>query len=62
MIVSSAESIRRTLLVKPNRKAKTIFSYYAKIYDRVIGWRFVNPFMKKQYDIDSTPKTGEHAV
>ncbi|HCO53934.1 MAG TPA: 3-oxoadipyl-CoA thiolase, partial [Pelagibacterium sp.] len=27
-----------------------------------IGWRFVNPLMKKQYGVDSMPETGENVA
>ena len=39
-------------------KAETAFSRNAEIYDTTIGWRFVNPVMKKQYGVDSMPETG----
>jgi len=34
----------------------------AEIYDTTIGWRFVNPVLKKQYDVDSMPETGENVA
>src|SRR4029077_15349263 len=31
----------------------------AEIYDTTIGWRFINPLMKKQYGVDAMPEAGE---
>ncbi|RVC64042.1 acetyl-CoA C-acyltransferase, partial [Mesorhizobium sp. M2A.F.Ca.ET.046.02.1.1] len=30
--------------------------------DTTIGWRFVNPLMKRQYGVDSMPETGENVA
>src|SRR5690606_20957249 len=54
------ESMSRAPFVMP--KADTAFSRNAEIYDTTIGWRFVNPLMKKQYGIDSMPETGENVA
>jgi acetyl-CoA acyltransferase len=43
-------------------KAETAFSRNAEIYDTTIGWRFVNPLMKKQYGVDSMPETGDNVA
>ena len=43
-------------------KADTAFSRSAEVFDTTIGWRFVNPLMKKQYGIDSMPETGENVA
>ncbi|TIV76221.1 MAG: acetyl-CoA C-acyltransferase, partial [Mesorhizobium sp.] len=43
-------------------KADAAFSRNAEIYDTTIGWRFVNPLMKKQYGVDSMPETGENVA
>jgi 3-oxoadipyl-CoA thiolase len=43
-------------------KAAEAFSRNAEIYDTTIGWRFVNPVLKKQYGIDSMPETGENVA
>ncbi len=43
-------------------KADSAFSRNAEIYDTTIGWRFVNPLMKKQYGVDSMPETGENVA
>ncbi|HWK66270.1 MAG TPA: 3-oxoadipyl-CoA thiolase [Rhizobiaceae bacterium] len=60
MIVGGVESMSRAPFVLP--KADTAFSRNAEIYDTTIGWRFVNPLMKKQYGVDSMPETGENVA
>jgi acetyl-CoA acyltransferase len=60
MIAGGVESMSRAPFVMP--KAETAFSRNAEIHDTTIGWRFVNPLMKKQYGIDSMPETGENVA
>jgi acetyl-CoA acyltransferase len=60
MIAGGVESMSRAPFVMP--KAATAFSRNAEIYDTTIGWRFVNPFLKKQYGVDSMPETGENVA
>ncbi len=43
-------------------KAESAFSRNTEIHDTTIGWRFVNPLMKKQYGVDSMPETGENVA
>ncbi len=43
-------------------KAETAFSRASEVYDTTIGWRFVNPLMKKQYGVDSMPETAENVA
>jgi len=43
-------------------KADSAFSRGQTIEDTTIGWRFVNPLMKKQYGIDSMPETAENVA
>jgi acetyl-CoA acetyltransferase family protein len=43
-------------------KAEQAFSRDAQLYDTTIGWRFVNPLMKKAYGIDSMPETAENVA
>ncbi len=43
-------------------KATTAFSRANEVFDTTIGWRFVNPRMKKQFGIDSMPETGENVA
>ena len=58
VIAGGVESMSRAPLVIP--KAETAFSRNAEIYDTTIGWRFVNPLMKKRYGVDSMPETAEN--
>jgi len=60
MIAGGVESMSRAPFVMP--KAETAFSRNAEIYDTTIGWRFVNPLMKKQYGVDSMPETGDNVA
>ncbi|MBX3530446.1 MAG: 3-oxoadipyl-CoA thiolase [Rhizobiaceae bacterium] len=60
MIAGGVESMSRAPFVMP--KASEAFSRNAEIYDTTIGWRFVNPLMKKQYGVDSMPETGENVA
>ena len=60
MIAGGVESMSRAPFVMP--KADSAFSRNAEIYDTTIGWRFVNPLMKKQYGVDSMPETGENVA
>jgi 3-oxoadipyl-CoA thiolase len=60
MIAGGVESMSRAPFVMP--KAETAFSRSAEIHDTTIGWRFVNPLMKKQYGVDSMPETGENVA
>ena len=60
MIAGGVESMSRAPFVMP--KADTAFSRNAEIYDTTIGWRFVNPLMKKPYGVDSMPETGENVA
>ncbi len=58
VIAGGVESMSRSPFVMP--KAATAFSRNAEIYDTTIGWRFVNPAMKKQYGVDQMPETAEN--
>ena len=60
MIAGGVESMSRAPFVMP--KADTAYSRKAEIYDTTIGWRFVNPVMKKLYGVDSMPETGENVA
>lgn len=60
MIAGGVESMSRAPFVMP--KAETAFSRNAEIHDTTIGWRFINPVMKKQYGVDSMPETGENVA
>ncbi|GKW48265.1 3-oxoadipyl-CoA thiolase [Halomonas sp. NCCP-2165] len=43
-------------------KADGAFSRGQKIEDTTIGWRFINPLMKKRYGVDSMPETAENVA
>ncbi|NRP72553.1 Beta-ketoadipyl-CoA thiolase [Ensifer psoraleae] len=60
MIAGGVESMSRAPFVLP--KAEGAFSRHAEIHDTTIGWRFVNPLMKRQYGVDSMPETGENVA
>ena len=60
IIAGGVESMSRAPFVMP--KAETAFSRNAEIYDTTIGWRFINPLMKKHYGVDSMPETGENVA
>ncbi|NNH66318.1 3-oxoadipyl-CoA thiolase [Rhizobium laguerreae] len=60
MVAGGVESMSRAPFVMP--KAETAFSRAPEIHDTTIGWRFVNPLMKKQYGVDSMPETGENVA
>jgi acetyl-CoA acyltransferase len=60
MIAGGVESMSRAPFVMP--KADAAFSRKAEIYDTTIGWRFVNPAMKRQYGVESMPETAENVA
>lgn len=60
MIAGGVESMSRAPFVMP--KAEHGFSRAAEIHDTTIGWRFINPVMKKQYGVDSMPETAENVA
>jgi acetyl-CoA acyltransferase len=60
MIAGGVESMTRAPFVMG--KAASAFSRQADIYDTTIGWRFVNPVMKRQYGVDSMPETAENVA
>jgi 3-oxoadipyl-CoA thiolase len=59
-IAGGVESMTRAPFVQG--KATEAFSRAAEIYDTTIGWRFINPLMKKQYGVDAMPETGENVA
>jgi len=38
------------------------FQRSATVEDTTIGWRFINPLMKKQYGVDAMPETAENVA
>ncbi len=59
-IAGGVESMSRSPLVMP--KADTAFSRKAEIYDTTLGWRFVNPVIKRRYGVDSMGETAENVA
>ena len=59
-IAGGAESMTRAPLVMG--KAHTPFQRSADVFDTTIGWRFINPAMKKLYGVDSMPETAENVA
>ncbi|MCB1456935.1 MAG: acetyl-CoA C-acyltransferase, partial [Nitratireductor sp.] len=59
-IAGGVESMSRAPFVMP--KATEAFSRSNEVHDTTIGWRFINPLMKKQYGVDSMPETGENVA
>ncbi|WP_414440969.1 3-oxoadipyl-CoA thiolase [Burkholderia sp. 22PA0106] len=60
MIAGGVESMSRAPFVMG--KAASAFSRQAEIHDTTIGWRFVNPLMKKLHGVDSMPETAENVA
>lgn len=60
MVAGGVESMSRAPFVMG--KASSAYSRDAQIYDTTIGWRFVNPLMKRQYGVDSMPETAENVA
>ena len=59
-IAGGAESMTRAPFVMG--KAQASFQRSAEVFDTTIGWRFINPVMKKLYGVDSMPETAEHVA
>ncbi len=59
-IAGGAESMTRAPFVMG--KAGTAFQRSAEVFDTTIGWRFVNPMMKKLYGVDSMPETAQNVA
>ncbi len=60
MLAGGVESMSRAPFVVP--KAESAFSRSNAIYDTTIGWRFVNPKMKKEFGVDSMPQTADNVA
>jgi 3-oxoadipyl-CoA thiolase len=59
-IAGGVESMSRAPFVMG--KAETAWSRSASIEDTTIGWRFINPMMKKLHGVDSMPETAENVA
>jgi 3-oxoadipyl-CoA thiolase len=60
VIAGGVESMSRAPFVMG--KADSAFSRNAEIFDTTIGWRFVNPAMRKAHGVDSMPETAENVA
>ncbi|HXQ32258.1 MAG TPA: 3-oxoadipyl-CoA thiolase [Steroidobacteraceae bacterium] len=60
VIAGGVESMSRAPYVVA--KAAAPFARDVQMFDTTIGWRFVNPLLKKQYGIDSMPETAENVA
>ncbi|MBW8806392.1 MAG: 3-oxoadipyl-CoA thiolase [Catenulispora sp. 13_1_20CM_3_70_7] len=60
VVAGGVESMSRAPFVMG--KADTAFSRSADVFDSTIGWRFVNPLMKRRYGVDSMPETAENVA
>ena len=60
MIAGGVESMSRAPFVMG--KAESAFSRNAAIFDTTIGWRFINPAMKKLYETHSMPQTADNVA
>ncbi|MCZ7439160.1 3-oxoadipyl-CoA thiolase [Micromonospora sp. WMMC241] len=60
VVAGGVESMSRAPFVMP--KATTPFARTAEVYDTTIGWRLVNPLMKRGWGIDSMPETAENVA
>lgn len=60
MIAGGVESMSRAPFVMG--KAESAFSRQAAIFDTTIGWRFINPVMKKLYETHSMPQTADNVA
>jgi acetyl-CoA C-acetyltransferase len=60
MLAGGVESMTRAPFVMP--KAESAFARANAVYDTTIGWRFVNPRMKKEFGVDSMPETADNVA
>ena len=60
MIAGGAESMTRAPYVLG--KAGSAFGRDQKIEDTTLGWRFVNPAMKRAFGVDTMPQTAENVA
>ena len=60
VIAGGVESMSRAPFVTP--KAESAWSRSNAVYDTTIGWRFINPAMKKAFGVDSMPQTADNVA
>ncbi|HYQ53680.1 MAG TPA: 3-oxoadipyl-CoA thiolase [Pseudomonas sp.] len=59
-IAGGVESMSRAPFVMG--KAESGYSRNMKLEDTTIGWRFINPLMKRQYGVDAMPETADNVA
>ena len=60
VVAGGVESMSRAPFVMS--KAGSPFARNVEFFDTTIGWRFVNPLMKKLYGVDSMPETAQNVA
>ncbi len=60
IVAGGVESMTRAPFVMG--KSDSAFSRNAEIFDTTIGWRFINPALKKAYGVDAMPETAENVA
>src|SRR6185312_16319698 len=60
VIAGGVESMSRAPYVMS--KAAAPFARNVEMFDTTLGWRFVNPLLKKQYGVDSMAETAENVA
>jgi 3-oxoadipyl-CoA thiolase len=60
VIAGGVESMSRAPYVVS--KSPSAFARNVEMFDTTLGWRFVNPLLKKQYGVDSMAETAENVA
>jgi acetyl-CoA C-acetyltransferase len=60
MLAGGVESMTRAPFVMP--KAESAFPRQNAVYDTTIGWRLINPRLKKGWGVDSMPQTADNVA
>jgi 3-oxoadipyl-CoA thiolase len=60
VIAGGVENMSRSPYVVA--KSTAAFDRNVQMFDTTMGWRFVNPALKKQYGVDSMPETAENVA
>lgn len=60
LLAGGVESMSRAPYVLP--KSDAAFSRNMELFDTTMGWRFVNPELKRQFGVDSMPETAENVA
>jgi 3-oxoadipyl-CoA thiolase len=60
IVAGGVESMSRAPFILP--KAESAFSRNAGLEDTTIGWRLINPLMRRLHGVDSMPETAENVA